>query len=108
MMVRDRIGEVAVMRTLGFSPGQIANLLFGECALIGMVGGAIGAGVALWLFAGGVSLGAALGGNGALFVMPAAAIQGLVAAIVVSLLSGAIPIVEAMRIPPALGFRQVV
>ena len=108
MMVRDRIGEVAVMRTLGFSPGQIANLLFGECALIGMAGGAIGAGVALWLFAGGVSLGAALGGNGALFVMPAAAIQGLAAAIVVSLLSGAIPIVEAMRIPPALGFRQVV
>ena len=108
IMVRDRIGEVAVMRALGFSPGQIANLLFGECALIGMAGGALGAGVALWLFAAGVSLGPALGGNGALFVMPAAAIQGLVAAVVVSLLSGAIPIVEAMRIAPALGFRQVV
>ncbi len=108
IMVRDRIGEVAVMRALGFSPGQIANLLFGECALIGMAGGALGAGVALWLFAGGVSLGPALGGNGALFVMPAAAIQGLAAAVAVSLLSGAIPIIEAIRIAPALGFRQVV
>ena len=47
IMVRDRIGEVAVMRALGFSPGQIANLLFGECALIGMAGGALGAGAGL-------------------------------------------------------------
>jgi putative ABC transport system permease protein len=108
MMVRDRISEVAVMRALGFSPGQVANVLFGECALIGMFGGALGAGLALWMFAQGVSLGAALGGNGALFVMPAAAIEGLVTAIVVNLLSGLIPIIEAVRIPVALGFREVV
>src|SRR5208337_477224 len=108
MMVRERMGEVALMRALGFGPAQIGNVLFGECALIGMAGGALGAGVALWLFSEGVSLGAALGGTaGALFVMPAAASQGLVAAVIVSLLSGAIPIIGAMRIAPALGFREV-
>jgi putative ABC transport system permease protein len=109
MTVRDRMGEVALMRTLGFSPAQIGNVLFGECALIGMIGGAIGAGIALWMFSEGVSLGAALGGTaGALFVMPQAGIEGLVAAVLVSMLSGAIPIVETMRIPPALAFREVV
>ncbi len=109
MMVRERMGEVALMRALGFSPAQIGNVLFGECALIGMAGGGLGASVALWLFSEGVSLGAALGGTaGALFVMPAAATQGLVAAVMVSLLSGAIPIIGAMRIAPALGFREVV
>jgi putative ABC transport system permease protein len=109
MMVRDRIGEVALMRALGFSPAQVGNVLFGECALIGMAGGAIGAGMALWLFSEGVALGAVLGGTaGALFVMPAAAIQGLFAAVIVSLLSGAIPVIGAMRVAPALGFREVV
>jgi putative ABC transport system permease protein len=109
MTVRDRIGEVAVMRVLGFGPGHVARVLFGECALIGIIGGTIGAGVALWLFSEGVSLGAALGGSaGALFVMPAAAGEGLVASLVVSLLSGAIPIVRAVRIPPALALGEVV
>ena len=40
MMVRERISEVAVMRSLGFSRGAISVLLFGECGLIGAVGGA--------------------------------------------------------------------
>ena len=97
------------MRALGFGPGHVANLLFGECALTGMLGGAIGAGFALYLFAEGVSLGAALGGvAGSMFVTPVGAIQGLIASIVVAAASGAIPIVRAIRIPPALGFREVV
>ncbi|HYA35817.1 MAG TPA: ABC transporter permease, partial [Candidatus Binataceae bacterium] len=109
MMVRDRINEVAVMRALGFGPAHIANLLFGECALIGMLGGALGAGLALYLFSEGVSLGAALGGTaGSMFVTPAGATQGLIASIVVAAASGAIPIVRAIRISPALGFREVV
>lgn len=109
MMVRDRIGEVAVMRALGFGPGQVANVLFGECAVIGAIGGAIGAGTALGLFSEGVSLGAALGGTaGALFVMPSAVIAGLIAAVAVSLMSGAVPVIRAAWVPPALGFREVV
>ena len=108
MMVREQISDVAVMRALGFSRSAVAFLLFGECAAIGLLGGIIGALPALWLFSGGITLGAALGGNGALWVTPAQTLNALIAALVVSLISGIIPILEAVRISPALAFRKVV
>ncbi len=108
MMVRERISEVAVMRSLGFSRGAISILLFGECGLIGAVGGLIGASVALWKFHDGVTLGAALGGNGALWVTPEQALNALIVAIAVSLVSGLVPIFEALRISPAMAFRKVI
>ena len=108
MMVRERISEVAVMRALGFSRGAIGTLLFGECALIGIIGGGVGAGLACWLFAGGATLGPVLNGNGALYVMPAQALVGFGAAIFVSLVSALIPVAGALRIIPALAFRKVI
>jgi len=108
MMVRERISEVAVMRALGFSRGAIGTLLFGECALIGIIGGGVGAGLACWLFAGGATLGPVLNGNGALYVMPAQALVGFGAAIFVSLVSALIPVAGALRITPALAFRKVI
>ena len=108
MMVREQISDVAVMRALGFSRGAVAVLLFGECATIGLLGGLIGAGAALWMFSGGITLGAALGGNGALWVTPAQTLNALIAALAVSLVSGVVPILEAVRLPPALAFRKVV
>lgn len=108
MMVRERISEVAVMRSLGFSRGAISILLFGECGLIGAVGGLLGASIALWRFHDGVTLGAALGGNGALWVTPDQALSALLVAVAVSLVSGMVPIVEALRISPAMAFRKVV
>ena len=108
MMVREQISDVAVMRALGFSRGAVAFLLFGECGAIGLVGGIIGAGAALWMFSGGITLGAALGGNGALWVTPAQFVNALVAALAVSIVSGIVPIFEAVRLPPALAFRKVV
>jgi putative ABC transport system permease protein len=108
MMVRERISEIAVMRSLGFSRGAISVLLFGECGLIGVVGGLIGAAVALWMFHGGVTLGAALGGNGALWVTPEQALNAIFVAVAVSLVSGLVPIFEALRISPAMAFRKVI
>ena len=108
MMVREQISDVAVMRALGFSRGAVGVLLFGECATIGLLGGLIGAGAALWMFSGGITLGAALGGNGALWVTPAQTLNALIAALAVSLISGVVPILEAVRLPPALAFRKVV
>jgi ABC-type lipoprotein release transport system permease subunit len=60
------------------------------------------------MFSKGVTLGAALGGNGALWVTPDQGLSAIVAALVVSFLSGIVPIVEAVRISPALAFRKVV
>ena len=108
MMVRERISEVAVMRSLGFGRGAVSILLFGECGLIGAVGGVIGASLALWMFHGGITLGAALGGNGALWVTPQQALNAALVAFGVSLVSGLVPIIEALRISPAMAFRKVI
>jgi putative ABC transport system permease protein len=108
MMVRERISEVAVMRSLGFGRGAISMLLFGECGIIGAVGGLLGAGIALWIFHGGMTLGAALGGNGALWVTPEQMLNATFVATAVSLVSGLVPIIEALRISPAMAFRKVI
>jgi len=108
MMVRERIGEVAIMRALGFTRGSVAAILFGECAAIGAVGGAMGAGLAYWMFSGGVTLGAVLNGVGALWVSGDQAIGAIIISIAVAIVSGLIPILGAMRIAPALAFRKVV
>jgi putative ABC transport system permease protein len=108
MMVREQISDVAVMRALGFSRSAVATLLFGECGAIGFLGGIVGALPALWMFSDGVTLGAALGGNGALWVTPAQTVNALIAALAVSLVSGIVPIFDAVRVPPALAFRKVV
>ncbi len=108
MMVRDRVGEVAVMRALGFTGAHIAALLMGEAALIGLSGAVIGALAALRLFGGGISLGAVTGPLGYMAVRPPTAIAAVAAAFAVTLLSAALPIAGAIRIAPAMGFRKIV
>jgi putative ABC transport system permease protein len=43
MAIRERTGEFAVMKTLGFSDGYLFRLVFAEAALITLVGGVSGA-----------------------------------------------------------------
>lgn len=45
MSVRERVREMAILRTLGFSPGEILNLILGESVLLALIGGLIGIGV---------------------------------------------------------------
>ncbi len=59
------------------------------------------------MFHDGMTLGAALGGNGALWVTPEQALNAIVVAVAVSLVSGLVPIFEALRISPAMAFRKV-
>jgi putative ABC transport system permease protein len=42
MSVRERVREVGVLKTLGFTPGTILGLILGEACAISLVGGAIG------------------------------------------------------------------
>jgi putative ABC transport system permease protein len=108
MMVRDRINEVAVMRALGFTRWHIAILLFGEAALLGLGGAAIGAAIALWYFGQGVRLGEVTGMLGYMQVRPATAAAAVAAALAVSIASAVVPVMNAMRVAPAMAFRQVV
>ena len=108
MIMRDRISEVAVMRALGFTRRHIAVLLFSEAALIGLVGAAVGAALALWRFGQGIQLGAVTGLLGYMQVRPETAVAAIAAALAVSIASAVVPIVNAMRVAPAMAFRQVV
>ncbi len=107
MMVRERIGEVAVMRSLGFSRVAMAAMLFGECGAIGLAGGILGGGAALWIFGRGASL-SALGAVGALWVTPAGAAEALSIAIAVCIVSGVAPIWTAVRLAPSEALGKVV
>jgi len=51
MAVRERTREIAIIRTLGYSPGEIAVLVIGESALLSMIGGALGVGLGAFLSA---------------------------------------------------------
>jgi putative ABC transport system permease protein len=42
MSVRERVREVGVLKTLGFTPGGILGLILGEACLISLAGGAVG------------------------------------------------------------------
>ena len=46
MSVRERIREVGVLKTLGFTPGTIFGILLGEGAMIAIVGGVLGCALA--------------------------------------------------------------
>jgi putative ABC transport system permease protein len=92
MMVRDRIAEVAVMRALGFGRFHVVTLLLAEAATIGLAGAVVGAGAALAIFHRGISLGQITGGIGYMAVAPDTAALAVLVALVVSILSAALPV----------------
>lgn len=49
MSVRERVREVGILKTLGFTPGNILGIILGEAGFISLVGGAIGCLLAMFL-----------------------------------------------------------
>jgi len=106
--VRERISEVAIIRALGFERAHVASMLFGEAALMGFIGGAAGAGLALALFGRGVTMGAVVGGLAYMQVTPDLALAAMFAIFTVSLAAAIVPVLQAINISPALAFRKVI
>jgi putative ABC transport system permease protein len=97
--VRDRRGELAVMKVLGFRPWQLLLLVLGEATLLGLIGGGLSASAtyvvvnivmgglkfpiaffaAFFIPAAAIGWGLALGGGAALLgsVMPAFAARNV-------------------------------
>ena len=42
MSVRERVREIGILKTLGFTPGAIMTIIVGEAVLIALIGGALG------------------------------------------------------------------
>ena len=47
MSVQDRVGEHAVLQTLGFSPPQVFRMVVSESLILSLMGGAVGVGLAM-------------------------------------------------------------
>lgn len=105
--VRERTGELAVLRTLGYGPGLLASLVSGEAVCVALLGGAIGTGVAAALLAGSA---VGIGVEGVVF-RPILTAMGCVEALVVAIVVGAAgalpPTLLAMRRPIVDGLRRV-
>src|SRR5207248_6212492 len=46
MSIRERVREVGVLKTLGFTPGAILSIILGEAAIISAFGGVLGCALA--------------------------------------------------------------
>lgn len=93
--VRERINELGVLKAIGFTDWQMLLLVLAESLLIAMTGGAIG--LLIGHFA--VNMGDPT--NGALPIFhfpPGARILGVVFVILLGLIAGAIPAIQAMRL----------
>jgi len=102
--VRERVGEMAVLKALGFTDGFLLGLVLGEAVLISLAGAVLGL-LACKLFT--------LGGDpthGMLpfFYLPASAIAaGLALAVAVGALAGILPATSAMRLRVVDALRRV-
>jgi len=60
--VRERTREMAILRTLGFRPGEILQLVLGERVVISLLGGVLGLGIG-WALSKGAQANAAMFGS---------------------------------------------
>jgi putative ABC transport system permease protein len=100
MAVRERTREVGILRTLGYTPGEIRQLVLGEAVVISVIGGVFGLGLGWLLLQGSSGGGFPLPGltwQTALIVPGMAAIIGLIAATVPAMIASRKNVVEAIR-----------
>ena len=93
--VRERTSEVGVLKTLGFSNAAVLSLVLGESVLIAVLGGSLGLGLS-WLI---VQRGDPTNGMLPIFVLPNRDVAiGAVMIVVLGLVAGALPAVNAMNL----------
>ena len=103
--VRERTGELAVLKAIGFTDRSTLFFVLFESLLIAVIGGLLGLGLALLLIPG-ISKGLA-GLLPPLLLSPALLSLGLGFAVVVGIVSGLLPGIGAMRLRVVDAFRRV-
>jgi putative ABC transport system permease protein len=94
--VRERTSEIGVLKTLGFSSGGVLALVLSESVLITVIGGTLGLAGAAWL---GVQFEPVFRQYLPGFSLPTdAVLLGFVLMVVLGVVAGAVPAVQAMRL----------
>jgi putative ABC transport system permease protein len=108
MLVAQRTRELALLRAVGASRGQVLRVVLGEAAVLGLVGSLLGLGVGILLAAGLKSLFATIGLeiSGGLPVHTRTVVVSLLVGVVVTLLSAILPAIRASRVAPVAAMRD--
>ncbi len=102
--VRERLGELGVLKAIGFTNNQVLALILGESCTIALLGGGIGLALA-WLFTAG---GDPTGGLLPLFHLPTRdLVIGAFIAIALGIVTGILPALSAMRLRTADALRRL-
>lgn len=102
--VRERIGELAVLKALGFTGNQVMSLVLAESMLMVGLGGLMGLGLARFL----TSLGDPTGGALPIFFLPTRDLfVGLALVVALGLVAGFFPAMQAMRLRVAEALRRL-
>jgi putative ABC transport system permease protein len=104
MVVRERVPELGVLKTLGFGDKTVLFLVLAESLLIALVGGAIGIGLAKLFTLGGDPTGGFLP---VFYLSTGEMIFGITIAILVGLAAGSIPALTAMNLRIVDALRRV-
>jgi putative ABC transport system permease protein len=102
--VRERSGELAVLKTVGFTDRRVLRLILAEALLIAGQGGLIGLALALVAIP---ALTKALPMLGVLYVSPTTFAGGFALAIAVGAAAGLLPAIGAMRLKVVDALRRV-
>lgn len=93
--VRERTSEIGVLKAVGFTDTRVMAFVLGESVLIALVGGAAGLGLAKLLTSAGDPTGGAL----PIFFLPDGdLVLGAVFVVLLGLVAGALPALQAMRL----------
>jgi putative ABC transport system permease protein len=104
--VRERINELAVLKTLGFSSGRVLGLVLGESVAIAVLGGGLGLLVAVGVIV--PLLGSMLKSFLPVFFLPAGALlTGAALVLFFGTLAGLLPATQAMRLRIVDALRRV-
>lgn len=104
MSTTERFAEFGVLRTLGWSRGDVLKLVTAESAMLGVLAGLIGFGLAL-AFAGVANQFITSTGL-SLSITPINAAKGLAISIVMGVLGGLYPAIQASRMVPMAAIRM--
>lgn len=106
--IRERTGEIAVMKTIGFPSARIARIVVGETLLLAFIGGLLGLGIAWLLVGAGRGMLASFSPFfSTLTLTPQIAVTAAGLMALLGLVTGAIPAWNAMRVNVITAFRKI-
>ena len=102
--VRERIGELGVLKAIGFTNGQLIGLVLAESCLLTLLGGGLGLGLA-WMF---IARGDPTGGLLPMFYFRVGdVLLGVAISLALGLLTGIFPALRATRLRVADALRRM-